>query len=134
VLVVLAVPFAHVSFTGVDSSILPASSSAGIPPDPGQFRSVFRGTRWPLGRLRPGHAGPPGHLRRRRAAVPGVKAVSVFQHLGGSLWESDVALASAPLSPAAQRAVEAVQAPARGMSPSSARPLLTCQSRPRRPR
>ena len=41
--------------------------------------------------------------------MPGVKAVPVFQHLGGSLWESSVVLTAAPLSPTAQRAVEAIQ-------------------------
>ncbi|HUD16704.1 MAG TPA: MMPL family transporter [Acidimicrobiales bacterium] len=44
------------------------------------------------------------------ARVPGVKAVPAFQHVGGSLWESSVVLTAAPLSPTAQRAVEAIQA------------------------
>jgi RND superfamily putative drug exporter len=44
------------------------------------------------------------------AHVAGVKAVPAFQHLGGSLWESSVVLTAAPLSPTAQRAVEAIQA------------------------
>ena len=43
------------------------------------------------------------------AAVPGVKAVSAFERLGAP-WESDIALSSAPLSPAAQRAVTGVRA------------------------
>jgi len=42
--------------------------------------------------------------------VPGIKAVPTFQHLGGPLWESSVVLTAAPLSPAAQRSVESIQA------------------------
>jgi RND superfamily putative drug exporter len=43
-------------------------------------------------------------------AVPGVKAVSKFEHIGGSLWESNVALSSTPLSPAAQQTAKSLQA------------------------
>ena len=48
-------------------------------------------------------------LATAAAAVPGVKAVSTFQHLGGSLWESNVALSSSPLAPAAQHTVTQLQ-------------------------
>ena len=65
----------------------PASSSTRPRPTPGELAS----------------------LATKAAAVPGVKAVSTFEHLGGSLWESNVALSSAPLSPAAQRTVNDLQ-------------------------
>jgi uncharacterized membrane protein YdfJ with MMPL/SSD domain len=111
VLVVLAVPFLHVSFTGADASSLPATTSAGT-----AYRMVqtkFAGfSEAPAGLVVEGSQATPQRLASYGAAVaavPGVKAVSSFQHLGGSLWEADVALTAAPLSPAAQRTVEALQ-------------------------
>jgi RND superfamily putative drug exporter len=101
----------HVSFTGADASSLPTSTSAGAayqltqtkfaafseaPADVVVDASQVSSTRLAT-------------YGASVAAVPGVKAVSSFQHLGGPLWEADVALTAAPLSPAAQRTVEAVQ-------------------------
>jgi uncharacterized membrane protein YdfJ with MMPL/SSD domain len=111
VIVVLASPFLHVAFTGADASALPASSSAGA-----AFTLVQ--TRFPTFSEAPADVlvdssqVTPAALATYSTSVthvPGVKAVPVFQHLGGSLWESSVVLTSAPLSPAAQRSVEAIQ-------------------------
>ena len=112
VLVVLASPFLHVAFTGADASALPASSSAGAAYNlvQTQFPSFSEA---PAGVLVDSSQVTPAALASYSstvAHVPGVKAVPAFQHLGGSLWESRVVLTAAPLSPTAQRAVEAIQA------------------------
>jgi RND superfamily putative drug exporter len=110
VLVVLAAPFSHVSFTGADASALPTSSSAGAAYELVQAKfAAF--SEAPASIVVDSATVTPPRLRTyaaAAAALPGVKAVSPFQHLGGSLWESNVALSSAPLSPAAQRSVEAL--------------------------
>jgi uncharacterized membrane protein YdfJ with MMPL/SSD domain len=111
ILVVLAAPFLHVAFTGADASALPASSSAGT-------AYALVQTKFPAFSEAPASLvvnaaqATPRDLvpvATQAAAVPGVKAVSTFKHLGGSLWESNVALSSAPLSPTAQRTVNALQ-------------------------
>jgi RND superfamily putative drug exporter len=112
VIVVLVSPFLHVAFTGGDASALPASSSAGAAYTlvQTQFPSFSEA---PAGVLVDSSRVPPGALATYSASVAhvqGVKAVPAFQHLGGSLWESNVVLSAAPLSPTAQRAVEAIQA------------------------
>ncbi len=112
VIVVLASPFIKVAFTGADASSLPASSSAGAAYTlvQAQFPSFSEA---PAGVLVDSSQVTPANLATYATAVahvPGVKAVPVFQHLGGSLWESDVVLTAAPLSPTAQSAVEAMQA------------------------
>ena len=111
VLVVLAAPFLHVSFTGADASSLPASSSAGTAY--GLVQSKFAAfSEAPAGLVVDAARATPSELQSVAAdatRVPGVKAVSAFQHLGGSLWESDVALSSAPLSPLAQQTVNDLQ-------------------------
>jgi RND superfamily putative drug exporter len=111
VLVALAAPFLHVSFTGGDASALPTSSSAGAAYQLVQTKfSAF--SEAPAELLVNVAQVSPARLATYGAAVakvPGVKAVSSFQHLGGPLWESDVALTSAPLSPAAQSTVRALQ-------------------------
>jgi RND superfamily putative drug exporter len=111
VLVVLATPFLHVSFTGADASSLPASSSAGTAY--GLVQSKFAAfSEAPAGLVVDAARATPSELQSVAAdatRVPGVKAVSAFQHLGGSLWESDVALSSAPLSPPAQQTVNDLQ-------------------------
>jgi len=111
VMVVLAGPFLHVAFTGADASSLPPSSSAGAAYRLAQTEfSAFSEAPASLvvdaPRVTPQRLATYGAAA---AAVPGVKAVSRFEHLGGSLWESNVALASAPLSPDAQRTVESLQ-------------------------
>ena len=110
VLVVLAAPFLHVSFTGADASSLPASSSAGTAYELVQTKfAAFSEAPASLvvdAARRPSETGA---VAAEAARVAGVKAVSTFQHLGGSLWESNVALSSAPLSPAAQRTVNDLQ-------------------------
>jgi uncharacterized membrane protein YdfJ with MMPL/SSD domain len=111
ILVVLAAPFLHVSFTGADASALPASSSAGTAYS--LVQSKFTAFSEAPASLVVDAAHPTARdlssLTAKAAAVPGVKAVSTFEHLGGSLWESDVALSSRPLSPAAQRTVNDLQ-------------------------
>ena len=111
VLVVLAAPFLHVAFTGADASSLPASSSAGTAYELVQSKfAAF--SEAPAGLVVDAARATPSDLKSVAAEatrVPGVKAVSTFQHLGGSLWESNVALSSAPLSPAAQRTVNDLQ-------------------------
>jgi uncharacterized membrane protein YdfJ with MMPL/SSD domain len=111
VLVVLALPFLRVSFTGGDASALPASSSAGA-----TYRLVQT-------RFADFSEAPAGLVVRATdvtstglasyaaaaAAVPGVKAVSTFEQAGTDLWEADVALASAPLSPGAQHTVQVLE-------------------------
>jgi uncharacterized membrane protein YdfJ with MMPL/SSD domain len=112
VLVVLASPFLHVAFTGADASALPASSSAGAAYTlvQTQFPSFSEA---PAGVLVDSSQVTPAALATYSSSVahvPGVKAAPAFQHLGGSLWESNVVLTAPPLSPTAQRAVEAIQA------------------------
>jgi uncharacterized membrane protein YdfJ with MMPL/SSD domain len=111
VLVLFAAPFLHVSFTGGDASALPTSSSAGAAYRLIQTKfAAF--SEAPAGLVVDASRATPAQLATYAAAaasVPGVKAVSTFQHLGGALWESSVALTEAPLSPTAQRTVEALQ-------------------------
>ena len=112
VLVLLASPFLHVAFTGGDASALPASSSAGTAYTliQDRFPSFSEA---PAGVLVNSSTASPTVLARYATAlsrVPGVRAVPAFDHLGGSLWESSVILSAAPLSPAAQQAVEGLQA------------------------
>jgi RND superfamily putative drug exporter len=111
ILVVLAAPFVHVSFTGADASALPASSSAGRAY--GLIQSKFTAFSEAPASLVVDEVGATpadlASLATRAAAVPGVKAVSTFEHLGGTLWESNVALTSAPLSPVSQRTVNDLQ-------------------------
>jgi len=111
ILVVLAAPFLHVSFTGADASALPANSSAGTAYE--LVQSKFTAFSEAPASLVVDAAHPTARdlasLTAQAAAVAGVKAVSTFEHLGGSLWESNVALSSAPLSPAAQRTVNDLQ-------------------------
>ena len=111
VLLVLAAPFLHVSFTGGDASALPASSSAGaayklVQTNFSAFSEAPAGLLVDSGQLTPARLASYGAAV---AKVPGVKAVAAFQHLGGPLWESDVALTSAPLSTAAQSTVRTLQ-------------------------
>jgi RND superfamily putative drug exporter len=107
ILVVLATPFLHVSFTGADASSLPASSSAGTAY--GLVQSKFTAfSEAPAGIVVNAAQVTQGELASVASAAangPGVKAVSTFEHLGGRLLESNVALSSAPLSPAAQQSV-----------------------------
>ncbi len=111
-LVVFAAPFLHVSFTGADASALPASSSAGTAYAlvQNKFPSFSEAPATLV--VDAAHAAPGAlaSLEANAGAVPGVKAVSKFEHIGGSLWESDVALASSPLSPAAQQTVKSLRA------------------------
>ena len=111
ILVVLSAPFLHVSFTGADASALPASSSAGTAYE--LVQSKFAAFSEAPADLVVDAAHPTARdltsLSAKTAAVPGVKAVSTFEHLGGSLWEANVALSSPPLSPAAQRTVNDLQ-------------------------
>jgi uncharacterized membrane protein YdfJ with MMPL/SSD domain len=111
ILVVLAAPFLHVSFTGADASALPASSSAGRAYALVQ-RKFTAFSEAPATIVVDQDGTTPddlASLATKAAAVPGVKAVSTFAHLGGSLWESNVALSAAPLSPASQRTVNDLQ-------------------------
>jgi uncharacterized membrane protein YdfJ with MMPL/SSD domain len=112
ILVVLAAPFLHVSFTGADASSLPASSSAGSAYE--LVQSKFTDfSEAPASIIVDAAQAKPGELASVAAAasaVPGVKAVSAFEHLGGPLWQSNVDLSSAPLSPTAQRSVNDLQA------------------------
>ena len=112
VLVVFAAPFLRVAFTGADASALPASSSAGTAYAlvQNKFPSFSEAPATLV--VNAAHAAP-GALASLEAAadaVPGVKAVSKFEHIGGSLWESNVALSSTPLSPAAQQTAKSLQA------------------------
>jgi uncharacterized membrane protein YdfJ with MMPL/SSD domain len=107
ILVVLAIPFSHVSFTGADASALPSSSSAGTAYALVQNKfAAFSEAPASLVVDAPNATTVSlTSLATDAAIVPGVKAVSPFQHLGGSLWESNVALSSSPLSGAAQQSV-----------------------------
>jgi RND superfamily putative drug exporter len=112
VLVALALPFLHVSFTGGDASALPTSSSAGVAYRLVQTKFVDF-SEAPAGLVVHGHGLTPARLAAYGAAVstvPGVKAVTAFAPVGPSLWEADVVLSAAPLSPAAQATVKALQA------------------------
>ena len=112
VMVVLAAPFLHVAFTGADANTLPTSSSAGAAYQLVQTKfAAF--SEAPAGLVVEANRVTPKELVTYGATVaaePGVKAVSTFQHLGGPLWEANVALTSAPLSPTAQHTVTALQA------------------------
>ncbi len=101
VILVLASPFLKVAFTGADASSLPASSSAGAAYAlvQAQFPSFSEA---PAGVLVDSSRVAPAMLANYAttvAHVPGVKAVPDFQHLGGSLWESDVVLTAARFRP-----------------------------------
>jgi RND superfamily putative drug exporter len=111
ILVVLAAPFAHVSFTGADASALPSSSSASVAYELVQHKFTAFSEAPASLVVDASHATSQSlaTLATAAAAVPGVKAVSTFQHLGGSLWESNVALSSSPLAPAAQHTVTQLQ-------------------------
>ncbi|MGB8195609.1 MAG: MMPL family transporter, partial [Acidimicrobiales bacterium] len=111
ILVALAAPFLHVSFTGADASALPSSSSAGTAYSlvQGKFASFSEAPASLVVDATHETKQALESLATDAAAVPGVKAVSSFQHLGGSLWESNVALSSSPLSPTAQRSVTHLQ-------------------------
>src|ERR1700689_3956782 len=111
ILVVLSAPFLHVSFTGADASALPASSSAGTAYElvQSKFTAFSEAPASLIVDAAPPTARDLTSLTAKTAAVPGVKAVSTFEHLGGSLWEANVALSSTPLSPAAQRTVNDLQ-------------------------
>jgi uncharacterized membrane protein YdfJ with MMPL/SSD domain len=112
VLVVLAGPFLHFTSTGVDASDLPTSTSAGETyqliqdqfPDFSEAPANLE--------VEDAHV-TPAQLSAYSAAalaVPGVEALSPFQHLGGSLWQTYVTVAGAPLSPEAQRSIQGLQA------------------------
>jgi uncharacterized membrane protein YdfJ with MMPL/SSD domain len=111
VLVVLAVPFLHVSFTGGDASALPASSSAGRAYKLVQsnFTTFSEAPATVIINAAQPTRSELASVATKAAALPGVKAVSTFEHLVGSLWESNVSLSSAPLSPTAQRTVNDLQ-------------------------
>jgi uncharacterized membrane protein YdfJ with MMPL/SSD domain len=111
VVIVLAVPFLHVSFTGADASALPASSSAGTAYELVQTKfAAFSEAPASVVVNAPGATLKElTTFANELAAVPGVKAVPSFHHLGGSLWESNAALSSAPLSVAAQQTVTRLQ-------------------------
>ncbi|MGD0690954.1 MAG: MMPL family transporter [Acidimicrobiales bacterium] len=111
ILVVLAAPFSHVSFTGADASALPSSSSASVAYELVQHKFTAFSEAPASLVVDASHATSQSlaTLAAAAAAVPGVKAVSTFQHLGGSLWESNVALSSSPLAPAAQHTVTQLQ-------------------------
>jgi len=112
VLVVLALPFSHVSFTGGDASALPASESAGAAYQMIQtkFAAFSEAPAYLVVDSSQATTASLTTYGKEAAAVSGVKAVSGFQHLGGSLFEATVALKAAPLSPAAQKTVNALQA------------------------
>jgi uncharacterized membrane protein YdfJ with MMPL/SSD domain len=133
VLVVLALPFLHVSFTGGDASALPVSSSAGMAYKLVQTNfTAF--SEAPASIIVDAAHTTPKELTSvvtEAAAVPGVKAVSTFEHLGDSLWESNVALSSAPLSPAAQKTLNdlrLLQGPGRVTVVGQTASFLTLQS------
>jgi uncharacterized membrane protein YdfJ with MMPL/SSD domain len=112
VLVLLAAPFLHVSLTGGDASALPQSSSAGAAYQLVQTKFTDF-SEAPAGIVVNANGVSSGRLAAfatSAKAVPGVKAVSAFEHVGGSLWISNVAMTTAPLSPTAQRTVKALQA------------------------
>jgi uncharacterized membrane protein YdfJ with MMPL/SSD domain len=111
VLVVLAAPLSHVSFTGADASALPSSSSAGTVYTLVQSKFATFSEAPASLVVNVSHATKQSlaSLASEAAAVPGVKAVSQFRHLGGSLWESNVALSGSPLSPAAQQSATDLQ-------------------------
>jgi hypothetical protein len=115
VLVVLAAPFLHVSFTGADASSAAGQQLGrdGLQAGPDQVRRLLRSPGQPRRRRAQATPGELASSPHQAAAVPGVKAVSTFEHLGGSLWESNVALSSAPLSPQAQQTVNDLQVAAR---------------------
>jgi uncharacterized membrane protein YdfJ with MMPL/SSD domain len=111
VLVLLAAPLLRVSFTGGDASSLPATSSASAAYQLIQSKFTHF-SEAPVGLVvDSSNVSKRGltSFAAAAAAIPGVKAVSTFEPLGGSLWEADVALTRAPLSPAAQDAVNALQ-------------------------
>jgi RND superfamily putative drug exporter len=111
ILVLLAAPFSHVSFTGADASALPSSSSAGTAYSLVQnnFADFSEAPASLVVNATHATAQELATIAANAATIKGVKAVSSFTHLGGTLWESKVALSSAPLSPTAQRAVTDLQ-------------------------
>ena len=112
VLLLLASPFLKVSYTGADASSLPTSSSAEAAYQLVQAKfSAFSEAPATVVVTAPNVTSSQlAALRSAEATLPRVKSATSFQHLGGSLWVSTVALTSAPLSPAAQQTVRSLQA------------------------
>ncbi len=112
ILVVVATPFLHVSFTGADASALPSSSSAGtayaLVQD--KFATYSEAPASLVVNATKASARSMASLAADAAAIPGVRAVSPFQHVAGSLWEASVALSSSPISASAQQTVTRLNA------------------------
>jgi uncharacterized membrane protein YdfJ with MMPL/SSD domain len=111
VLVVLAAPFSHVSFTGSSAGNLPSSSSAGTAYaiTQSKFPSFSEAPATLVVDERSASAASLSAYASAASKVPGVKDVSSFERIGGTIWESNVVLEAAPLSPAAQQSVRLLQ-------------------------
>jgi len=118
VLLGIASPATGIHFTGVDSSVLPVSTSSGqvakeLTDDYAQQPSAVQ-----IVVARGSAADSSGALAdygRRIAQVPGVQAVQAAVPLGSDHWEIDASVAGEPLQAdalATVQAVERVQAPA----------------------
>ena len=111
-LILLAVPFAGIKFTGVDASVLGTGSSAGQVYN--LLSQDFDGASLaPVGMVvdAPPTAGPAlAAYAAKLGAVPGVEGVSPPQQLASGLWEVTATLRNAPLSTAAQNTLRGMQA------------------------
>ena len=112
VLVVLASPFLHVAFTGGDASALPASSSAGAAYTlvQTQFPSFSEAPAGVLVDSSHGDSDGAGHLLGRRGPCSGRQGSAGLPAPGRVALGVERGPDRAPLSPTAQRAVEAIQA------------------------
>lgn len=110
-LIVLALPFTGIKFTGVDSSVLGNGSSAGQVYN--RLSQDFdHADLAPVGMIvdAPASAGPAlTRYAAKLGAVPGVADVTPPQQLAAGLWEVDVALDNAPLSAAAQSTLRQIE-------------------------
>ena len=112
VLLALAAPVLHTSWSGTDASVLPASQSSRVVADAiGREFPPQSGSPMILAARAPANAGRrlqayAGQLAR----IPGITAVSGPRRLSGETWQLDIYTAGAPIRPAAQRALGAVRA------------------------
>ncbi|MGW7003947.1 MMPL family transporter [Streptomyces sp. NPDC054933] len=111
VLILLGVPFLGIKFTGMDSAAMPEDSNVGtvyrtLDKDfPGSFQSPVY-----LIHEAPGDAGPKlAEYAESLGKIDGVTVVAPSRKLSDGLWETDVSLKQAPLSPDAQHTLKEIR-------------------------
>lgn len=108
----LGAPFLHVKFTGVDAGALPEGSPARAVVETLRADFPHTGVHSVLAAVTaPADAGPQvARFADAVADVPGVRAVAPPRHLGGNLWQVDIASAHPALDEGTLEVVERVRA------------------------